>query len=131
MKRSIFSNSKLTLSLSVLFTIILALSGCMKSMADMNMGNNPGSGGTSSPGTNEVWIQGMAYTPMTITVNAGTAITWTNKDAVSHTVTSDGGSFDSGSLSTGGTFSHMFSSTGTFTYHCSFHSSMTATVVVK
>lgn len=130
MKKSIISKSKLTLSLSVLFTIFLVISGCQKSMSDMYMGNNPGGGGTGSPGLNEVWIQGMAFMPSTITINAGTTIKWTNKDAVSHTVTSDAAFFDSGTIASSATYSHQFTTAGTFTYHCSIHPSMTASVVV-
>jgi plastocyanin len=45
-------------------------------------------------------------------------------------VTADGGSFGSGTLGGGSTFSHRFGSVGTFAYHCAIHSSMSGTVVV-
>lgn len=81
---------------------------------------------------NEVWISGNAYSPKTITVAKNTTITWRNKDAVNHTVTSDtAGLFDSGLLQGGNTYQHQFTTTGTFTYHCNFHSNMTGTVVVQ
>jgi plastocyanin len=73
----------------------------------------------------------MAFNPVTITVAAGTTITWTNNDGVAHTVTSDTALFDSGSIPSGGTYSHTFSTAGTFAYHCKFHAGMTATVVVN
>ncbi len=85
----------------------------------------------NKPGPNEVFIQGMAFDPFTITVSAGTTVTWSNKDAVNHTVTSDTGLFDSGLIPKDGTYSHTFPSTGTFNYHCSIHTSMTGTVVVQ
>jgi len=47
-----------------------------------------------------------------------------------HTVTADGGLFNSGNLSTGQSFSFTFVSRGTFTYHCRIHPSMTGTVSV-
>ena len=89
-----------------------------------------GNKGTGVPGANEVWIQGMAFTPITLTVVSGTTILWTNKDVVSHTVTSDAGLFDSGPLKSGDTFSYTFSAAGTFTYHCSIHSTMVGSVIV-
>jgi plastocyanin len=47
-------------------------------------------------------------------------------------VTSDtNGQFDSGSISTNGTYPHTFSGTGTFPYHCTFHPGMKATVIVN
>jgi plastocyanin len=85
----------------------------------------------AGPPPNEVYIQGFAFNPVTITVVAGTTITWTNKDAVAHTVTSDTGAFDSGSIAANGTYSRTFSTTGTFAYHCTFHAGMNATVVVN
>jgi plastocyanin len=50
---------------------------------------------------------------------------------VTHTVTADDGSFDSGNLSPDKTFSHTFDQAGTFKYHCSLHASMIVTVVVS
>jgi plastocyanin len=86
---------------------------------------------TDVPGVNEVFIQGMAFTPATITVAAGTTITWTNKDGLAHTVTSNTGLFDSQSMSSDGVYTHLFSTVGTFPYHCTFHPTMTATVKVN
>jgi plastocyanin len=92
-------------------------------------GNKGGAGG---PGTNEVWIQGMAFNPSTITVTIGTTITWTNKDTMGHTATSTNtAEFDTGLIGSNETASHTFNTAGTFSYDCSIHPSMTATVVVK
>jgi len=87
---------------------------------------------TNPPTANEVFIQSMAFSPVTLTVTAGTTVKWTNKDGVAHTVTSDNaGLFDSGNLSTNGTYSHMFTTAGTYNYHCTYHSSMTAKIIVN
>ena len=83
------------------------------------------------PGANEVFIQGNSFDPGTITVQANTTITWTNKDGVAHTVTSNTGLFNSGTINADGTYSYLFSTAGTYPYHCTFHPSMTATVVVN
>ncbi|OGO32966.1 MAG: plastocyanin [Chloroflexi bacterium RBG_16_56_11] len=76
-------------------------------------------------------MQGQAFRPATLTVTAGTMVTWRNNDGVTHTVTADDGSFDSGSLSGGDNFSHTFAVKGTFTYHCGFHPTMTGKVIVQ
>jgi plastocyanin len=86
---------------------------------------------SDAPGANEVLIQGMAFSPSTITVTAGTTVTWTNKDEVAHSVTSNTGIFDSGSISNNGSYSYLFSTAGTFPYHCMVHPMMTASVVVN
>ena len=137
MKKLIDSKSMYLKSIAFTLTILSILNSCSKPMDNMySMGNTTGSstgakGVSAGPGSNEVWIQGMAFTPATITVVAGTTVTWTNKDAVAHTVTSDVGLFDSGTFSNAGTYSYIFATTGTFAYHCAFHPSMIAKVVVN
>ena len=95
-------------------------------------------GGTSSPSPsaagvtgNAATIKNFAFTPMTLTVRAGTTVTWTNQDSSTHTVTAVAGGFDSGNLTTGTTFTHMFPTAGTFAYRCNIHQYMTGTVVVQ
>jgi plastocyanin len=77
-----------------------------------------------------VTIQNFAFAPVSLTVAAGTKVTWTNQDSTAHTVTADNGSFGSQHLATGTTFSETFSKAGTYAYHCSIHTSMKATIVV-
>ena len=78
-----------------------------------------------------VTIQNFAFGPGTITVAAGSTVTWTNSDSTTHTVTADDGSFDSKQLAAGSTFSQTFTKAGTYAYHCAIHTSMTGTIVVK
>ena len=63
-------------------------------------------------------------------VDAGSTVSWTNDDTVTHTITSDSGDFDSGTVPPGGTFSHTFSVAGTFPYHCEIHPGMRGQVAV-
>lgn len=86
---------------------------------------------TDVPGLNEVFIQGRSFNPSTITVSAGTTITWTNKDGIAHTVTSTTGAFDSQSISAGRDFRQLFSIAGTYPYYCTIHPSMTGRVIVN
>ncbi len=133
MKNQVISKSRILLVAVSLFAIVFISNSCSKS-STYNMPTTAGTGskGSSGPGANEVWIQGMAFDPATITVTTGTTVLWTNKDAIGHTVTSDSGLFDSGTaVNTNGTFSYMFATAGTFTYHCKIHPMMTGTVIVK
>jgi amicyanin len=68
-----------------------------------------------------------------LTVAVGTRVTWTNRDDVPHTVTSSSKprALDSPTLDTDQTFSHIFSTPGTFEYYCAVHPKMTGKVVVK
>jgi plastocyanin len=71
-----------------------------------------------------------AYSPNPLTVSSGTTVTWTNRDSTTHTATSDSGAF-SGNIAPNGQYSFTFQNKGTFTYHCSFHPNMVASVVVQ
>jgi len=86
---------------------------------------------SAAQAANEVLIQGMAYSPLSLTVAVNTTVKWTNNDNVSHSVTSDTGLFDSGLFGNGGTYSRQFTTAGTFNYHCSIHPYMTATIIVQ
>jgi plastocyanin len=62
-----------------------------------------------------------AFRDKQISVPVGTTVVWTNTASGSHTVTADDGSFSSGTLGPGGTFSFTFTAAGTFPYYCGFH----------
>ncbi len=86
---------------------------------------------TSLPARVAVSIKNFAFNPASMSIKAGTKVTWTNNDSVSHTVTSDSGTlFDSSTLAPGQSFSFTFGSSGTYSYHCSIHPMMKGTVVV-
>jgi amicyanin len=83
--------------------------------------------------TNQVNIADFAFTPATIKVKLGTTVTWTNKDSVRHDVSPDTESEDfkgSELLAKGESYKFTFAKAGTYTYHCTPHPQMTATVVV-
>jgi plastocyanin len=131
MKKLLSSQSRIA-SLFLLFVILSISNSCTKDSPEPDPGKGGNTPGTSNgPGTNQVWIQGMAFTPADITVTAGTTITWTNKDNIIHDVTSNTSLFSSGSLANGATFSFTFNTVGTYPYICSIHPSMVGTVTVK
>src|SRR5215210_4624158 len=78
-----------------------------------------------------VSIQDFSFSPSQITVAPGTTVTWVNKGPSPHTTTADDGSWDSGKLQQGEDFSFTFDKPGTYTYHCSIHPDMTASVKVS
>jgi amicyanin len=83
------------------------------------------------PETMEVKIDNFTFGPPELTVNAGTTITWTNRDDIPHTVVNTDKVFKSKVLDTDERFSFTFATPGTFTYFCSIHPKMTGKVVVK
>ena len=81
--------------------------------------------------TSSVNIQNSAFAPATMTVRVGDTVTWTNRDAFSHTSTSDTGTWDTGVIRAGAASSFTFTAAGTFAYHCAIHSFMHGTIVVQ
>jgi tyrosinase len=108
----------------------------------IGVGASFGSGaiGTSLIGTNltfaaqgvdaNVTIVDFDFDPAELSIAPGTNVVWINQGAAPHTVTADDGSFDSGQLEPGGTFTQLFDSEGTFAYHCEIHPNMVGSVVV-
>ena len=115
-----------TLNARVRLTAVIAAAAILLAACGSTASSNP-----PAAAGNGVSLANFAFAPATLTVKAGTAVTWTNKDTTTHTVTADDGSFDSGHLSGSATFTFTFAKAGTFTYHCAIHSSMTATVTVQ
>ena len=67
------------------------------------------------PTTTEVKIDNFSYGPATVTVAAGTTVTWTNHDDIPHTVVSadDPTAFKSKVMDTDEKFSYTFTKAGT------------------
>jgi plastocyanin len=78
-----------------------------------------------------VSIDNFAFSQPSITVPAGTKVTWVNHDDMLHTVADEGKSFKSDPLDSGESFSHVFDKPGIYKYFCSLHPHMTGTVVVQ
>ena len=111
------------------FAGIILFSGCSKD------NNNPTSPNTT-PGTNEILMQNIAFSPASKTIAAGTTIKWINKDNTTHDVISGtpgnpSGLFNSGNFGVNGEFTFTFNQAGTFQYFCSHHAGMTGTIIVQ
>jgi uncharacterized protein (TIGR03118 family) len=76
-------------------------------------------------------ISNFAFAPPTLTIAAGTQVTWTNQDTAAHNVVADNGSFGSSGLQLNQKFSQSFSTPGTYPYRCSIHPFMQGKIVVQ
>ena len=83
----------------------------------------------ATPG--QVLIKDFMFAPATLTVKAGTTVTWANKDEEPHTVFSDTGLFRSNAMDTGEAFSFKFDTPGTYHFLCTIHPRMVGTIVVE
>jgi plastocyanin len=82
--------------------------------------------------TQVVMMQGYAYSPAALTVHVGDTVTWMQHDEAPHDVvtTSAPVAFRSPQLSQGQSWSYAFRQAGTYSYYCSVHPDMRATVTV-
>jgi plastocyanin len=76
------------------------------------------------------------FKPKELVVKPGTTVTWTNGDAIEHSVTAGAPgkpteAFDSGFFTKGGSYAHTFAAPGSFTYFCKRHPNMQAVVKVE
>jgi plastocyanin len=83
-----------------------------------------------------VAAQDDTFRPGQIQVASGASVTWTNTGVDTHTITADDGSFDSGEINNGDTFSFTFDAPGSYPYYCQVHGGpggqgMAGTIVVS
>jgi plastocyanin len=79
-----------------------------------------------------VGIDNFTFNPATVTVKAGTTVTWTNKDDIPHGIAATNNAFKrSLALDTDDSFSFTFTTPGTYQYFCYIHPHMTGTIVVE
>ena len=76
-------------------------------------------------------IDNFAFAPATLTVTAGTTVTWKNEDDSPHRIGDKNGTFKSAALDTDDTFSHTFAAPGEYPYICTIHPYMVGKIVVK
>jgi plastocyanin len=90
---------------------------------------SPSTAGASDP--TKILVKDFMFAPTSLTVNAGSTVTWANMDDEPHTVVSDTGLFRSGAMDTNESFSFKFDKPGTYHFTCSIHPRMVGTIVVR
>ena len=83
------------------------------------------------PVTHTVTIEAMQFEPADLTVKAGDAIVWVNKDMFPHTATSTEKLFDSRQIDPGQSWTYRAVKKGTVPYICSLHPTMQGTLRVR
>ncbi|HTR10767.1 MAG TPA: cupredoxin family copper-binding protein [Paraburkholderia sp.] len=80
---------------------------------------------------NQIVIKDFMFSPMAITVKAGTTVTWKNMDGEPHTVVNDAGIFHSAALDQNDTYQYTFDKPGVYKVFCGIHPYMKATITVQ
>ena len=97
-------------------------------------------GGLSGGGSEGGATITMVETPVTwqyspqvahVVLGVNSTVTWVSHSISYDTVTSRNGTFDSGPIAPGGTFTYTFHEAGTYQYYCVYHPWMTGAVVVS
>jgi plastocyanin len=78
----------------------------------------------------QIKIANFTFDPSTLTIKAGTTVTWINADDIPHVVSEKDGKFRSGALDTDDSFSQSFTTAGTIEYFCAIHPHMTGKIIV-
>jgi amicyanin len=86
---------------------------------------------SAAPAGASVSIDNFTFSPPTITVVAGSTVTWVNRDDIPHTVVASDKAFKSKVMDTDEKFSFTFTRPGEYAYFCSLHPHMVGKVVVK
>jgi plastocyanin len=136
-----FNKRSLALALPLLTLVALVVFAGCGSSSTAGDTNTPTLAPTSAPTVaatnttgatgNQVNVSNFQFSPATLTVKAGTTVTWKGVSG-SHTVTSDADSpmaFDH-PISQGDMVTVTFAQAGTYKYHCSIHASMHGTIIV-
>lgn len=89
--------------------------------------------GQASAASYSVAMKGYAFSPATLSVPAGSTVTWTNYDTAPHDVKTTSGpvSIHSPMLDKGDTWSFTFGTAGSYGYYCTVHPDMTAGITVQ
>jgi plastocyanin len=109
----------------IAMAVVLAIGG-VRTSAAARVENHSGHGAAAS-----VAIKGFQFQPAELTVKAGDTVEWKNDDMVPHTVTADDGSFRSGKIAPGKTWTYKATKAGTFGYTCTPHPNMHGKLTVR
>jgi plastocyanin len=86
---------------------------------------------SSAAGDVGVTIADFAFSPADITATTGQTITFTNNDSAPHTATLDDDSCGTPNIAEGGSNGLVFSTAGTYPFHCAVHPDMKGTITVS
>ncbi|MDD5651044.1 MAG: cupredoxin domain-containing protein [Candidatus Nanoarchaeia archaeon] len=105
-----------------LILLLIFVSGCYQTNTNTPV--------TSTINPNEIIIKDFSFNPSTLTINAGTEVTWTNQDSVVHKIIIKDLT-EGNNLNQGDKFTFTFANKGTYDYSCAIHPSMTGKIIVN
>ena len=97
----------------------------------MKMQKTATAAATAAAAPNAIVIKNFMFSPMELTVKAGSTVTWKNLDGEPHTVVNDAGMFRSAALDQNDTYQFKFDKPGVYKIFCGIHPNMKATITVQ
>jgi plastocyanin len=91
----------------------------------------PAAATSAAPPANQITIKDFMFAPASLTIKAGTTVTWLNEDEEPHTVVSASGLFRSKAIDTKENFTYTFDKPGEYHFICTIHPQMMGTVIVQ
>ena len=104
---------------------------CMAVIAATEGGVRVAAAAETGPAPAEIKIDNFSFTPPMLTLQAGSKVTWTNRDDIPHNIVSSEQKFKSKPLDTDDNYSFTFTEPGTYQYFCGLHPKMVGKVVVE
>ncbi len=107
-------------------TLLVFVSGCKSNSS------SPTAPSTNNTSNVTVSMAGNTFSPSSLTVPVHTTVIWNNNSSTAHTSTSvPPGKWDTGNIPAGSSSQTTFDSTGTYHYHCTYHSGMVGVITVQ
>ena len=113
----------LTTALRRAFFLSLGVGMLMAASADFSV--------VQAQETNAVVLKNFMFSPMSLTIKAGSTVTWKNLDGEPHTVVNDSGLFRSSALDQNDTYKYTFDKPGIYKIFCGIHPNMKETITVQ
>jgi plastocyanin len=113
----------LTTTLRRAFIIPLGFGMLMAAFADFSV--------VQAQESNAVVIKNFMFSPMSLTIKAGSTVTWKNLDGEPHTVVNDAGLFRSSALDQNDVYQFKFDKPGVYKIFCGIHPNMKETITVQ
>ena len=85
----------------------------------------------AAPGTLQVVIEGMQFSPQSLVVKSGDTVVWVNKDAFAHDATAIDGSFKTKPIAPMDSWKFKADKKGAFAYICTIHTTMKGSLTVE
>ena len=126
-----FSDLKWSVAVLMAVASVMILFGNVSQAQHENVSGRLAGTVAGTDAASQVMIDNFMYSPVPLTVKAGTTVTWINHDDIPHTVDSTQGKFKSAALDTDDKFEFQFKEAGEYPFYCRIHPKMTGKIIVQ